>query len=333
CPIRGRGRLHRATSGRGESFTALVFPIATLLAIAVLIWAPMTDTHSASRAFSPESIEAAEMCLDCHEDQAESLAHTAHAVSPAIEEGELSCIDCHANAIEHVDDPDAENIGNPATMHTEQIDNLCSSCHMPHTDMDNAGLDPHLGQDFDCLACHGDLHSSDSPLSGDPTALCGKCHERTLLEFQRRSNHPVTDGAATCLSCHTFTGDVSPQYGYGSSASCYECHPENSGPYLYEHDATKSFAVQGEGCVACHSPHGSVNDRLLNAPDNNLCLQCHALPPQHRTRHSGLGAKMGCVDCHSEIHGSNHNSMMLDPDLGIKLASDCYQAGCHAVGN
>jgi hypothetical protein len=51
----------------------------------------------------------------------------------------------------------------------------------------------------------------------------------------------------------------------------------------------------------------------------------------HRVTHDGIGDKYGCIDCHSEIHGSNHNSHLLDPQLGSKIGigpDGCY---CHNV--
>ena len=30
-----------------------------------------------------------------------------------------------------------------------------------------------------------------------------------------------------------------------------------------------------QGCIVCHSPHGSVNQRLLNERNQTLCLKCH----------------------------------------------------------
>ena len=33
-----------------------------------------------------------------------------------------------------------------------------------------------------------------------------------------------------------------------------------------------------------------------------------------------------CIECHSGVHGSNHNKGLLDPDLGSKI--DVGPAGC-----
>lgn len=69
-----------------------------------------------------------------------------------------------------------------------------------------------------------------------------------------------------------------------------------------------------EGCVACHAPHGSVNQKMLVARDANLCLRCHleiTTTPgiilvggeDHRTRlQNGTCWTAGC---HEAVHGSN----------------------------
>ena len=41
--------------------------------------------------------------------------------------------------------------------------------------------------------------------------------------------------------------------------TCFQCHTAQRGPFVYEHEALR------QGCVVCHSPHGSVNQRMLNA--------------------------------------------------------------------
>ena len=56
------------------------------------------------------------------------------------------------------------------------------------------------------------------------------------------------------------------------SAVCTKCHTDVRGPFVYEH-----APVKAEGCLACHSPHGSQNARMLNMPNVNvLCNQCHS---------------------------------------------------------
>ena len=39
--------------------------------------------------------------------------------------------------------------------------------------------------------------------------------------------------------------------------TCYKCHAEKRGPFLYEHAPVR------ENCLNCHDPHGSANEKLL----------------------------------------------------------------------
>jgi DmsE family decaheme c-type cytochrome len=91
---------------------------------------------------------------------------------------------------------------------------------------------------------------------------------------------------------------------------CYECHTEKRGPFLWEHEPVR------ESCVTCHDPHGSTNDRLLVAKVPMLCQRCHIGTRHPSTIYDSLSIQnksvrvvdRGCVNCHSQIHGSNHPS-------------------------
>ena len=100
--------------------------------------------------------------------------------------------------------------------------------------------------------------------------------------------------------------------------TCYTCHAEKRGPFLWEH------APAAEDCTLCHDPHGSVNPARLKKNPPLLCQQCHSIaghPSVARTP-AGLPGGAGggsafllagsCLNCHSQIHGSNHPS-------GVKL--------------
>jgi nitrate/TMAO reductase-like tetraheme cytochrome c subunit len=54
-----------------------------------------------------------------------------------------------------------------------------------------------------------------------------------------------------------------------------------------------------------------VNNKLLIANDNSLCLQCHFEEPSSfigRQPHSNFLAQGAlCYDCHFQVHGSNTN--------------------------
>jgi DmsE family decaheme c-type cytochrome len=90
---------------------------------------------------------------------------------------------------------------------------------------------------------------------------------------------------------------------------CTKCHMETRGPFVYEH-----AVVRSEGCIRCHTPHGSQNPRLLNMPTiNTLCNQCHS-PVGADAIHGmnkGSAETISCLDCHTFIHGSNLNAAFI----------------------
>ena len=89
--------------------------------------------------------------------------------------------------------------------------------------------------------------------------------------------------------------------------SCVSCHADKRGPYLWEH------APSRDGCVTCHDPHGSANDRMLVSKPPALCQRCHVATRHPSTIYDagavGTSVRVyarSCVTCHSAIHGSNH---------------------------
>ncbi|HUV29604.1 MAG TPA: cytochrome c3 family protein [Acidobacteriota bacterium] len=277
-----------------------------------------------------------ETCLTCHATYGESLRPGPHRLSSQSTEArvQVACVNCHEGGEVHAEDPSVENISNPIRQIGLEVEKVCTECHQAHGQAGVFGLDPHAGPDLSCTACHS-VHGGLAGLLVDEEArFCKDCHVSVGNQFQRRSNHPLTDGNISCLDCHDFVGRNEPDYGHGGNVNCYRCHPEQSGPYLWEHEAGSSFTTEGGGCVACHSPHGSSNERLLDQPGSALCRQCHLVGPLHaQTAHGGQYAGFSCVDCHSEVHGSNEpkNAYLLDPFLGLKLGGSQTSCFCHHV--
>jgi predicted CXXCH cytochrome family protein len=138
--------------------------------------------------------------------------------------------------------------------------------------------------------------------------LCFSCHSDVKPAFSQPFHHKVNEGLIKCSDCH----DVHGTFGNNQLRStadqnmiCTKCHTEVRGPFVFEH-----AAVKAEGCLACHSPHGSQNARLLNVPNiNQLCNQCHS-PVAAGTVHginAGSAEVQSCIGCHTMIHGSNIN--------------------------
>jgi DmsE family decaheme c-type cytochrome len=94
--------------------------------------------------------------------------------------------------------------------------------------------------------------------------------------------------------------------------TCYSCHAEKRGPFLWEH------APASEDCTLCHRPHGSNHLAMLVKRPPLLCQQCHSpaghpsvayTPDQAENEFNNrFMLARACLNCHSEVHGSNHPS-------------------------
>ena len=224
-------------------------------------------------------------CLDCHEEYNLSLRATAHRLSSDTVDpkGVVACALCHDGAGGHVDDPSPETITNPADFTGKNAIDICTQCHEGHSALDDYGYDAHSSAELSCMSCHK-IHTTDAKLLLDrDVEFCFECHASTRDQFRRRSNHPVLQKALTCLDCHSFVKRDDQAVMYDLQQHCRDCHPEQGGPFLYEHQAVNAYSAQsGTGCLDCHKPHGSEQDRLLRQPGNKICTQCH-YPAAHNT--------------------------------------------------
>jgi DmsE family decaheme c-type cytochrome len=133
------------------------------------------------------------------------------------------------------------------------------------------------------------------------------------VKIRRVAHMPVFEGKLECSSCHNPHGATNVRLlrvGNWINETCVSCHTEKRGPFLFEHAAGR------ESCVTCHDPHGSTNDRMLVARPPMLCQRCHIGTKHPSTIYDNpdVVAKSnriigrGCVNCHQQIHGSNHPS-------------------------
>ena len=166
----------------------------------------------------------------------------------------------------------------------------CLGCHAgAHPNFERS---PHAKADVGCLSCHS-VHDAGDPeqlLKAEQPRLCFQCHTDTKPAFDMPFHHPVNEGVVKCSDCHdahgTF-GNNNLKATADQNLICTKCHAETRGPFVYEH-----AAVKAEGCMGCHTPHGSQNARLLNMPSiNPLCNQCHSPVSYHTV--IGMGAGIG----------------------------------------
>jgi DmsE family decaheme c-type cytochrome len=280
-----------------------------------------------------EMISKSAACLDCHQDAADNLKGSTHQltmVDDKLAKVIVGCIGCHPGWEKHLEDPTKDNIVVPANLSLPKQAEVCSGCHLIDHQATMLTTDPHGRAQLACNVCHT-VHGNKarSLVKDDKDDFCGTCHTNVVAQFKSRSAHPLATGNIRCSSCHFPDDRKDPVLARGIDWTCQNCHSEYSGPHAFGHPVTETYSFNGGGCTECHNPHGSPNDRLLAQPGNGVCLQCHGVPPAHRTAHSGMGIKVDCVNCHTDIHGSDDNRMFLDPQLNTKFFADCYQSGCH----
>ena len=268
----------------------------------------------------------ADTCLGCHDDALrakepgaqgglEQTIHwkAAHPRSPAAAQG---CESCHGPGSKHVEDPANDTFIRKFTkMAPRDANAACLSCHTksPHTMWQGS---THDARNLSCVTCHS-VHEPKSPnaqlKAASQTELCATCHRVVAAKTKRFSHMPVPEGKLECSSCHNPHGSTNVRLlrvGNWINESCVSCHTEKRGPFLFEHAAGR------ESCVSCHDPHGSSNDRMLVAKLPMLCQRCHigTRHPSTIYDNAAVQAKSnriigrGCVNCHSQIHGSNHPS-------------------------
>jgi predicted CXXCH cytochrome family protein len=207
----------------------------------------------------------------------------------------------------------------------------CAECHTNYTRTFTASAHGRFHRDDEraagmtgCESCHGPgsrhieggggrRHIINPRQDG---AVCLNCHVQTRAEFNLPHHHPLPGGRLTCTACHDpHGGDIhKPSRGLALTRvneSCASCHREQARRFVFEHQALR------EGCVTCHSPHGSINAKLLTQRDANMCLRCHAqvqggvVPAGSvfigTTDHTAFLRRGTCwsAGCHTSVHGSN----------------------------
>jgi DmsE family decaheme c-type cytochrome len=257
-------------------------------------------------------------CLGCHDDAVKGLAGTmhwtvAHKGSPAAAQG---CESCHGPGAQHVEDPSANTaLRKFPQMAARDASQSCLSCHTRGSHASWQGS-AHDTRNLSCVTCHS-VHQPKSAIAQLKVAtegeLCASCHRVQAQKIKRVSHMPVLEGKMQCSSCHNPHGSTNVKQlrvGNWINESCVSCHTEKRGPFLFEHAAGR------ESCVSCHDPHGSSNDRMLVAKQPMLCQRCHigTRHPSTIYDNAAFASKSvrvigrGCVNCHSQVHGSNHPS-------------------------
>jgi DmsE family decaheme c-type cytochrome len=268
-------------------------------------------------------------CTGCHEDSDTppptmlgerpwilSIGKTKHGT---VADGRTpTCSTCHGESAAHMKgSPDGKRPSPDRvykkTTPAEVRNEACASCHKGGTHMFWTGS-VHETRGTACTSCH-DIHNNGHDKVRDKKTqaeVCYSCHKEQRAQMNRPSHHPVPEGKMSCSNCHAPHGSAAPKLLRKDSVNetCYECHMEKRGPFVHNHQPVT------EDCSICHNPHGATAQTLLKQRLPLLCQNCHNAA-SHRTqamqqlpgRSTSSGAigsmARGCLNCHTNIHGSN----------------------------
>lgn len=256
-----------------------------------------------------------ENCKMCHEDRAKTIGVTGM--------GKIDCQTCHGNGSLHADaagdksNPGFATIVNPKKLTPENIAKNCLSCHKEGRLFWKTGV--HANKNLSCLSCHNvhpkNIQRLNKALLIRPTETetCFTCHKDKLASVKRSSHMPVKEGKISCATCHDPHGTPTAKNLKAPTVNelCYKCHTEKRGPFLWEHAPVR------DNCLTCHDAHGSQHDKMLVAKRPFLlCQRCHITTRHPSSLYDASAVNVennrvfnrACLNCHSNIHGSNHPS-------------------------
>ncbi|MDP3671326.1 MAG: DmsE family decaheme c-type cytochrome [Telluria sp.] len=266
-------------------------------------------------------------CTRCH-DEADapallSIGKTRH--GSRADSRAPTCTSCHGESDAHTakvengkERPPVDRLfGKSSKTPVAARNEACLTCHQKDAKRSHWEGSVHQSRDVACTSCH-QVHTAHDKVRDKRTQpeVCYACHKEQRAQVNKPSHHPIPEGKMGCSDCHNGHGSTGPKLLVRDSvnATCYTCHMEKRGPFVHNH------APVSEDCSICHNPHGTTAENLLKARPPFLCHQCH-------TPHGGVIASLtsqvpapttvgrnsvtvtqgrGCVNCHTQIHGSNN---------------------------
>jgi DmsE family decaheme c-type cytochrome len=268
-----------------------------------------------------------EVCRACHEASFNKWKSTAmgkafmdHPRTPLEAQG---CESCHGPGRAHVeaggDLAAIIRFDKKSDRSVEELNGQCLQCHEKGARLFWQGS-THESRGVACVNCHQVMQPNipslrfEEPLTGNrqfvkqtKMEVCFQCHPLRRAQVQRSAHMPFREGKVTCTDCHNPHGGPNPKMLLGNTVNetCYKCHAERRGPFLWEHPPVM------ENCLNCHEAHGSARPQLLKVSMPRLCQQCHDVNRHNATPQlatARFAFNRGCTNCHSQIHGSNHPS-------------------------
>ena len=238
-----------------------------------------TGNNSQSPAPAPQGAQAATFvgdakCIECHDQTIKGTLHgrSADPRTPAAKQG---CESCHGPGSKHVEDPTTVQVKNFKTLPAHEVNATCTTCHNrgEHALWDGS---QHEARNLSCVTCHS-VHVAKSETGQLKTEDPARVVRRPAIAT--RSPSSIAPATCRCAKARCSARPATTPHGStnvkllrkGDSIAelCTSCHADKRGPYLWEH------APSRDGCITCHDPHGSSNERMLVAKPPILCQRCH----------------------------------------------------------
>ena len=307
---------------------------------------PHTSTHK-----NLLTIDRTKLCYGCHQKVLPEKAQSAHQVVV-----EANCQKCHNS-----------HGSNNKFILTKAGNGLCFDCHeemgnnLKKVEFKHKSLEKGKG----CLNCH-DPHASAKSnflLKAEAPSLCKRCHETNKLTFVRKHmNYPVAN--TNCNSCHDPHGsnkrgiifDVA--HTAVTERTCEECHQKATSlktkkpaselcKDCHRDMVQRTFnknrlhwpVVDKVGCLNCHDPHASREQKLVKGSLSNVCGKCHSdtVERQESSRNNPDNKRLcepvkqgNCTSCHSP-HSSNNLLLFDQASIDADLCGRCHQWQTHST--
>jgi hydrogenase expression/formation protein HypE len=261
-------------------------------------------------------------CLLCHDGMETTLKGTAHAqkLNPRSPEATQGCESCHGPGQQHVDDDAKVHIRKFAKVSPEETNGTCLTCHNRGA---HAGWEgsTHERRNLSCTTCHS-VHSPKSPahqlVKATQTQLCATCHR--TASGQDRARRGAYARARRKMFVHVLsqpalapvTNVKALKTEAPSGELCTTCHYRDAWT-----DAVGARASQGRAarrattrmdrrtieCWSCRMPMLCQRCPRRDAPSSSI-YDKDEITVNKSNRMFGRS----CVNCHSNVHGSNHPS-------------------------
>jgi len=260
-----------------------------------------------------------EVCRGCHSSIYESFVKSVHGKKsiPESPANRQECESCHGPGGDHVLKGGGRGKGIFAFTNKIDAKNKSSKCLLCHEESKSLAfwdMNRHRSADVSCDNCHSIHYGTEKYLKAAEPDLCFNCHRDIRSLSNKQSHHPIKENRMKCSSCHNPMGSFGRKMLKADSVNelCYKCHAERRGPFMWEHPPVD------EKCLNCHVPHGSNHSKLLEKKVPFLCQSCHDDRGHPGTMYTSFETFKGtatsgknkmfarsCLNCHSNIHGSN----------------------------